>query len=60
MSNKNNTPTKQAMAVRVLALILAGLMLIGAAAIIISILGSIGHDEHAGHDHASVEYVQTI
>ncbi len=60
MSNKNNTSTKQTLAVRVLALILAGLMLIGAAAIIISILGSIGHDEHAGHNHASVQYVETI
>ena len=48
------------MAVRILALILAGIMLAGAATIIISLLASVGHNDHDGHNHASVEYVQTF
>ena len=60
MSNNNNNQNKQSMAVRVLALILAGIMLAGAAAVIFSLLGSIINSDHDGHNHASVEYVQTF
>jgi hypothetical protein len=63
MSNNNNHQNKQTMAVRILALILAGIMLAGAATIVISLLASVGHndhDDHDGHNHASVEYVQTF
>ena len=60
MSNNNNHQNKQTMAVRILALILAGIMLAGAATIVISLLASVGHNDHDGHDHASVEYVQTF
>ena len=63
MSKKNNTQTKQKNYVRVISLILAFLMLAGAATVIFSIFGSIvgaGNDDHEGHDHAAVEYVEYI
>lgn len=63
MSKKKNTQTKQKNYVRVLALILAFIMLAGAATVIFTLIGNIGseeHDEHEGHNHAAVEYVETI
>lgn len=49
MSNKNNNSNKQSKAVRIVCLILAGLMIAGAATIIFSLLASLGG--HAGHVH---------
>ena len=52
MSNKNNTqnkPNKQSRATRILALVLAGLMLLGAATVVFSILAELGHD-HSSHN----------
>ena len=60
MSKKKNTQTKQKNYVRILSLILAIIMLAGAATVIFSLIGSIGQDPHAGHDHAAVEYVETV
>ena len=63
MSKKNNTQTKQKNYVRVISLILAFLMLAGAATVIFSIFGSIAseeHDDHEGHNHAVFEYVEYI
>ena len=53
MSKKNNTQTKQKKSVRAIALVLAFLMLAGAATVIFSIIGSLANsgDDHEGHDH---------
>lgn len=51
MSKHNdNKPTQQSKVIRILALVLAGLMVLGAATVVISILASLGGD-HAGHIH---------
>jgi len=58
MSKKNNHENKQAKSVRIIALILAGLMLVSVATVAISLLAELGHDHdteqtdpHAGHNH---------
>lgn len=58
MSNQNKTAKKKKNSVRIMALILAGLMMISAATIAISLLVESGHDHdttqsdsHAGHNH---------
>ncbi len=60
MSKKNNTQSKQKNSTRILALILAILMLGGAVGIIINIFAATAGDPHAGHDHATVEYVEYV
>lgn len=62
MSKKNNTQTKQKKSVRAIALVLAFLMLAGAATVIFSIIGSLANsgDDHEGHDHAAIVYTQNV
>ena len=63
MSKQNNNQTKQKNYVKVIALVLAFLMLAGTATIIFSLFASLGqdsHDDHEGHNHAAVQYVQTV
>ena len=54
MSKQNNHQTKQKNSVRIIALILAFLMVAGAATVIFSLFASLGqdsHDDHEGHNH---------
>ena len=46
----------------VYALILAFLMIAGAATVVFSLIAGILHsgEDHTGHDHAEVQYVQNI
>ena len=62
MSKKNQKPTQQTKSVRAIALVLAFLMIAGAATVVFSLIAGILHsgEDHTGHDHAEVQYVQSI
>lgn len=62
MSKQNKHETKQSKSVRVIALVLAFLMIAGAATIVFSLIAGILHndEDHTGHNHAAVQYVQNI
>ena len=60
MSKKNNKPSKQKNSIRIIALILAAIMIVGAGAVVIDFVGGMitsnqstvtTADPHAGHNH---------